>query len=95
MSRMTSFLEEFKLNRSTYLIRRSINVSIVQVCVPEDLRRPFLYSLHGLAIAGHDGVERTRSNILVENLQEGCESLGGFMFLLSKNESQTSHRGRD
>jgi len=35
----------------------------VQVCVPKVLRRPFLYSLHGLEIAGHDGVERTRARL--------------------------------
>ena len=35
----------------------------VQICVPKELRRPFLYSLHGMPISGHDGVERTRARL--------------------------------
>ena len=31
-----------------------------QICVPSDLRRAVLYSVHGLEISGHDGVARTQ-----------------------------------
>ena len=34
-----------------------------QICVPHDMRRAVLYSVHGLEISGHDGVARTQARL--------------------------------
>ena len=35
----------------------------IQVCVPRSMRRAVLYSVHGIPVAGHDGVQRTREKL--------------------------------